>query len=333
MNATLQCLIHISELSLYFLTEYPKDKSFLKSKNISCETKGELSGAYYDLINNIDKFSHNYAKNNISLFLERFHKTIGTFNPQFSKNEANDSKDLIIYLLQSFHEELNYFGDKKAPSNLLLPDSTLRIDTYQYFYSNYNSLNFSKISQLFYGTYENIITCLECKNIFYSFQKFQIISFSTYKYRKSTFNIMDGFKDNESKEKLEGNNQYFCNRCNKLVNAETINKILEAPNKLILNIDYGKNKKNNVNKLDFEHEIDIKDYLSQYFGQKTKYRLCSVCTHIGSSGQMGHYIAYCLDKSNGIWYKFNDLNCKKVDDLNELKSCSPYLLIYELIYF
>ena len=57
---------------------------------------------------------------------------------------------------------------------------------------------------------------------------------------------MQGFKDNESTEYLFGDNKYFCNKCNKLVNAEMICKILELPFKLILNIDYGKNKINNI---------------------------------------------------------------------------------------
>ena len=38
-----------------------------------------------------------------------FKKTLGLYNPQFRKFEANDSKDLILYLLQTMHAELNYF--------------------------------------------------------------------------------------------------------------------------------------------------------------------------------------------------------------------------------
>ena len=142
---------------------------------------------------------------------------------------------------------------------------------------------------------------------------------------------MNGFKDIEKIQKLEGDNKYYCNNCNKLVNAEAFTKILELPCKLILNIDYGKNKVNNVDQLDFEDEIDLKDYLSIYFSQKTKYRLCSICTHIGRSDQTGHYITYCLDKNKNIWYIFNDARCEEVKDKSEMKKNSPYLLIYELL--
>ena len=103
---------------------------------------------------------------------KKFKEILGKYNPQFSEYEANDSKDLILYLLQTFHEELNYFGDKTAPTNIHSPNQTLRLNTYNYFNQVYNTTDFSKISQLFYGTYENVIFCLECKNNFYSYQKF-----------------------------------------------------------------------------------------------------------------------------------------------------------------
>ena len=67
------------------------------------------------------------------IILKNFHKTLGKYNEQFAKNEANDSKDLIIYLFQSFHSELNYFGDQKVPSNIPLPDPTLQSSVFNHF--------------------------------------------------------------------------------------------------------------------------------------------------------------------------------------------------------
>ena len=240
MNATLQCLIHIPELSLYFLNEYPKDRNVLKNKNFYIRTKGNLSDAYYDVVKGVDLKSKevtNYSYYN-SYSPKYFKQILGKYNMQFSRYEANDSKDLTLYLLQTFHEELNYFGDKIVPNNFRPPNNTLRVETYNFFTCSYNLTNFSKISVLFYGTYENIITCYECNTNFFSYQKFEYISFSTYKYRNSTFDIMKGFEDFESKQKLIGDNKYFCNKCQRLVNAEIFSKIIDLPKYLILNIDY-----------------------------------------------------------------------------------------------
>ena len=331
MNATLQCLLHIPELSLYFLNEYPKDKNILKNKNYYIRTKGNLSDAYYDVVNGVDIKSKEVTNIGYNSYSPKYFKQIlGKYNLQFSRYEANDSKDLILYLLQTFHEELNYFGDKIVPKNFLPLNNTLRFESYNYFNCSYNLTNFSKISLLFYGTYENVITCLKCQTNYFSYQKFEYISFSTYKYRNNTFDIMKGFEDFECTQKLIGDNKYFCNRCRKLENAEIFSKIIDLPQYLILNIDYGKNKVNDVRDLKFGYEIDLKPFLSSYNGQKTKYRLVAVCTHIGYSGATGHYIAFCLNKKNGIWYNFNDSSCRPCDK-SALYNFSPYLLIYEVI--
>ena len=330
MNATLQCLIHVPELSLYFLNEYPKDKEVLNNKNIMTKTKGQLSEAYYEVVKNVDdlsKIENNYYYN--SYRPKHFKEILGTFNPQFSKYEANDSKDLILYLLQTFHEELNYFGDKSPPVIRPIYPAT-RENIYQVFNLNYNTTNFSKISQLFYGTYENTIICSQCKTIYYSYQKYEYISFSTYNYRNESFEIKNGFAEVVSKQELKGENKYHCNKCKKSVNAETYCKIIDLPLYLILNIDYGKDKKFDVKELEFEYEMDVKDFCSVYFGQRTKYKLISICSHRGNSGPTGHYYAYCLDKKNNKWYRFDDSSCKECDRY-ELKKYSPYLLIYELI--
>ena len=330
MNATLQCLIHIPELSLYFLNEYQKDKEVLNNKNIMAKTKGHLSEAYYEVVKNVDDFSKREVTYSYSSYKPKnFKEILGTYNSQFSKYEANDSKDLILYLLQTFHEELNYFGDKSLPVIQPMFPAT-RESTYQVFNLNYNTTNFSKISQLFYGTYENTIICSECKSIYYSYQKYEYISFSTYKYHNQIFEIKNGFADIESKQNLEGENKYYCNKCKKLVNAETYCKIIDFPNYLIINIDYGKDKKFGVKELEFEHEMDVKDFCSFYFGQRTKYKLVSICTHKGSSGPNGHYYAYCLNKKIDKWYIFDDTSCKECDKY-ELRRHNPYLLIYELI--
>ena len=326
MNAILQFLIHIPDLSLYFLNEYPNDKKILESKNPNSPTKGDLSEAYYKVVLGVSKED---VENN-SYNPKNFKEILGKYNPQFSQYEANDSKDLILYLLQTFHEELNYFGDKTAPTNIPLPDQTLRLNTYNYFNNGYNTTDFSIFSKLFYGTYETIITCSECEKSFYSYQKFEYISFSTYSYRNKEFNIMQGFKDNEATRDLTGDNKYFCNICNKSVDAKTICKILELPKYLILNIDYGLNKINNVKNLIFDHEINLRNYISLYGGQKTKYKLVAICTHLGSSGQTGHYITFCLNKGNNEWYEFSDSDVNKREEKDIYKG-SPYLLLYEII--
>ena len=333
MNATLQCLLHISELNSYFLTEYPNDHLVLNSKNASSDTKGNISLAYYNVVNgvylqNLQYFNNPYMYN--SFAPRDFKEILGSYNSQFRFYEANDSKDLILYLLQTFHEELNYFGDKAFPVAMPRPNQENRPETFNYFMTTYNIQNFSIISKLFYGTYENTIKCCNCNRVYFSYQKFEFISFSTYNYRNSVFNIYNGFQDNQNTQYLRGNNQYFCPACQSLQNGETCCKIIQPPSKLIINIDYGKNKIYQVRRLIFDEMIDITRFINFNFGKNIIYQISGVCTHLGSSGPSGHYIAYCRNKQNGLWYNFND-SCVRQVQKDEIYNGSPYLLLYEQI--
>ena len=122
----------------------------------------------------------------------------------------------------------------------------------------------------------------------------------------------------------------MCNKCKKLVDAELFTKIIEPPIKLIINIDYGKDKINSVQNFNFEHELDITDFLSFKFDKSVKYKLSSICSHKGVSGPSGLYVTYCKNKENNIWYKFNNSSCGQIDNY-EINRGDPYLLIYEKI--
>ena len=63
---------------------------------------------------------------------------IGNYNPQLRRFEANDSKDLILYLLQIMHDEMNYYGDINKGLNYN-PNQYNLYETYNYFMTNYNT--------------------------------------------------------------------------------------------------------------------------------------------------------------------------------------------------
>jgi len=339
MNSTLQCLLHVSELVAYFLNEYPNDFIMLRTKNKSAITKGEISNAFYKLVNGVyDKNKMNNSLNAIKsktfpspkyFSPQEFKKVIGRCNPQFEGFSANDSKDLLLYLLQTLHEELNYFGDNQN-SNISRPNQYDRVQTFMYFMTTYNMKNFSIISNIFYGTYEIVTKCFKCNKIIYNFQKFEFISFGMFDYKNKPFNIYKGFEDNQKPNLLSGNNQFYCSSCKSLQDASTTSYIIQPPNKLIINIDYGKNKKFSPSRIIFDEEINITKYVNFNFGTEIKYRIIGVCTHKGLSGISGHYIAYCKHRLENQWYKFNDSECEKCNQ-HDIYKDSPYLLLYERI--
>jgi ubiquitin C-terminal hydrolase len=340
MNATLQCLLHVNELVSYFQKIYPKDSNSLNKINKHVDSKGQISKAFFNVIkgvssnstNNNSRFSmFNYSTNYNAFSPDEFKRTIGKYNRQFERFEANDSKDLILYLFQTIHEELNYLGNNSSLPIINRPNQLDENQTFNYFFSTYNMRNFSIISEMFYGTYKNITTCKECNLTIYNFQKFEFLSFGMYDYHGEIFTLYNGLDDNERQQELKGENQFYCNKCKKLCDAKVITKIIEAPDKLLINIDYGKNKKFQPSAVIIEDSLDLKNHV---IGQQQNlmYNLIGVCKHLGHSGSTGHYIAYCKDKEKKIWYKFNDSIVTPIKNNYEICKGNPYLLLYEKIY-
>ena len=343
MNAALQFLFHINELIIYFIEGYPKEHQHLMEINKdNVISKGDISRQIYNLVINVNENSGNINNNNCQsddsdnnsynkdFSPINFQSILGKYNPQFKNLEANDAKDLILYLLQTMHEELNYKGNQNKQLNFIPKQHNL-YETYNNFITNYNTNNLSKISLLFYGTYKTTTTCSFCKKKSYNFQKFECISFEMINYNRKKFNILDGFRDNSNPILLKDDNRLFCNYCNKSQEAEISCKIFEPPNNLLINIDYGKNKIYQPSSVEFDEEIDITKFVDFDFENRIRYKIISVCTYYGFSGDYGHYIVFCRNKKNNIWYEFNDSfysQCSK----KEIYGGSPYLLLYERIF-
>ena len=361
MNATLQCLLHVNELIIYFIEEYPKDQQQLAKINSDAASGGDISRAFFNLVIGVNENSEYVSsKKNLKPKTKKksgfnilgvfgfdndydddssydrafapteFKRTLGIHNPQFKKFEANDSKDLILYLLQTMHEELNYYGNVNKRLKYI-PNQYNIYETYNHFITNYNTNNFSKISLLFYGTYQNTTTCLVCRKKLYNFQKFEFISFGMYYYHKKKFNILYGFQDNANPTVLNGDNKFYCINCKKLQDAKVECQIFEPPAKLLINLYYGKNKKYQPSTVEFDEEIDITKFVDFDYKQKFRYRIIGVCTHYGHSGSYGHYVAFCRNTQTNTWYEFNDSFCSECNK-REIYRGSPYLLLYERIF-
>ena len=94
MNATLQCLSNTKDLNNYFLKKYKYNKN--------AENK-RLSNEFYNVMKNL----WNKKRKGTAYAPKEFKETISQMNSLFEGVQANDSKDLINFLLEQMHEELN----------------------------------------------------------------------------------------------------------------------------------------------------------------------------------------------------------------------------------
>jgi len=324
LNSILQCLLHIPKLNGFFFDIYSKQKDYLKKINKDSETAGRLCEEYYNVVLEIFK-QKDEKKNNV--VPKNLYKFLCNINEQFTKSVENDSKDLLLYLLKMMHKELNYLGDQKL-KNTPKCNPLIEAESFNFFMTTKNNLNLSIISYLFYGILKSATICQSCNTSIYNFQFFKILSFYTLKYKDKSFNIYQGFKDFCKPELMTCDNQYYCPSCKSLRDAKNTKKIYYTPPYLIINIDYGKNKKYKPKNIDFGGIIDIIDYVDKSNKSSSiQYRLIAVISDNGGAGSIGNYITYCQNNENK-WYVFNNSSVTE-SKFEDVYSSSPCILIYK----
>ena len=103
MNSGLQCISHIAELVDYFI----KDKYVSQiNKTNPLGTKGELSTFFAKMLQNL------WFGTESAFAPTKLKKAIGKFQPMFSGYNQHDSSELINYLLDGLHEDLNRVKEK-----------------------------------------------------------------------------------------------------------------------------------------------------------------------------------------------------------------------------
>ena len=338
MNATIQCFSRTTELSNYFLNP----------ENIFTQDK-KLSFSYLNLITNLWHKQNNNAK---SYSPYDFKNVISEMNPLFQGIAANDSKDLILFILQQLHEELKIKMEENTLINQYkeIADQTNRNAVLEEFKESMKN-NVSIISELYFGMNEIISDCLNCRQkgnqvIKYNFQIFNFIIFplkevSNYKKAKldnlnnninindDSVTIYDCFEQFIQPTIMTGDNMMFCNYCQQLANTSYTTKIFSTPKILILILNRGKGNEFNI-KINFDKIISIGKYVEQKEKEELNYELYGVLTHLGTSDMSGHFVSFCYSIIDKIWYKFNDAFVDPVydfqKDIHDFED--PYILFY-----
>ena len=141
--------------------------------------------------------------------------------------------------------------------------------------------------------------------------------------------ISDCFEYNSKIDFFTGQNQIYCNKCNLMSNANYTTNLETSPKVLILLLNRGTGLQFKI-KLEFPLELNIGNYIRKNEGN-TNYKLIGVITHLGESGQSGHFIAHCLSPIDNGWYTYNDAIVTKIDDIKKqvVDLGMPYLLFYQ----
>jgi ubiquitin C-terminal hydrolase len=369
-------IINISKLKIIDsnkikINEISTNNRLLKTVKYSMLSNiSELSQKLLNIFNNkqfdIDKQPLTVAFSILLFELINYKKTfivpsiikeiLGQLNPLFEGLHAADPKDLIFFIIEKLHKELNQAQQIqqqicKIDYQQQELDSRDEKKMFNKFINDSSQKNNSFISRNFYGIHRISMKCESCGVTQYSFKAFNLLIFQLKKVKEEMkkelgkyyqkLNLFDAFEVERKEELLKGENMIYCNACKSLKNGKLKQQIFGLPSVMIIILDRGKDNTDFNEEFDFPEKLDFSN--TNIIINKNSYQkffLCGVITYLGGSGSSGHYISYCRSGPNNGFICYNDSSVFDVSikdaisttiSAKDYEKRTPYILIYHKI--
>ncbi|ERN11918.1 ubiquitin carboxyl-terminal hydrolase 5 [Amborella trichopoda] len=165
MNSAIQCLVHTPEFAQYFREDYHREINWQNPLGMV----GELALAFGDLLRKL------WAPGRAPVAPRPFKAKLARFAPQFSGYNQHDSQELLAFLLDGLHEDLNrvkykpYIKSKDADGR---PDEEVADE----YWANHIARNDSIIVDVCQGQYKSTLVCPVCGKVSVTFDPFMYLS-------------------------------------------------------------------------------------------------------------------------------------------------------------
>ncbi|XP_057969699.1 ubiquitin carboxyl-terminal hydrolase 9-like isoform X2 [Malania oleifera] len=165
MNSAIQCLVHTPPLVEYFLQDYTEEIN----KQNPLGMHGELALAFGELLRKL------WSSVRTAIAPRVFKGKLARFAPQFSGYNQHDSQELLAFLLDGLHEDLNrvkqkpYIETKDSDGR---PDEEVAGECWK----NHKARNDSLIVDVCQGQYKSTLICPVCGKISITFDPFMYLS-------------------------------------------------------------------------------------------------------------------------------------------------------------
>ncbi|TNN88524.1 Ubiquitin carboxyl-terminal hydrolase 33 [Liparis tanakae] len=219
--------------------------------------------------------------------------------------------------------------------------------------SGWPSLNTAHKKDVFDGTIVSSVQCLTCDRVSVTLENFQDISLpipgkeDLAKLHSSTHqtSLIKAGSCGEAYAaqgwisfvmeyiKSTRDNMYSCEKCKKLRNGVKFCKMQSLPEILCVHLKRFRHELMFSTKISthvsFPLEgLDLQPFLAKdSAAQTTNYDLLSVICHHGTASS-GHYIAYCRNDVNNLWYEFDDQSVTEVSE-SCVQNAEAYVLFYK----
>lgn len=191
MNSALQCLTHTHPLNIYFLqNKYVDEINYrnpLGMHGYIAESYGRLVKLLWPTIDSQhDQSGSIFSRGTSSIVPREFKSVISRFAPQFAGYQQHDSQELLSFLLDGLHEDLNRIKKKpyiEMQNHHERSDEQISVESWE----NHKKRNDSIIVDLFQGQFRSTLVCPECQYISVTFDPFMYLSLPIPSTKKSFF--------------------------------------------------------------------------------------------------------------------------------------------------
>ncbi|CAH1796752.1 unnamed protein product [Owenia fusiformis] len=325
MNSVLQCLSNTKPLLEYCMQE----RHIMDINKTTSSLKGALINAFVSLLNSIWKSGESYVvPTSLKAQIQKFAPRFGGYNQQ-------DAQELLIYVLEGLHQDVNRVTTKVKRE--IIDDKQLEgLNTYEQsrlYWRNYTKVDDSFIVDTFVGQLRSTLRCTECEHKSLTFDPFWELSVPLPKRGYSDVSLQDCFNLFTVEEMLEGDERPKCEKCKTRRKCGKSFSIQKFPQVLVVTLKRFSQERFMRSKLSTNvtfpvNNLDLTEYAADKSGGPFIYNLYGVSNHSGST-YSGHYTAYAKHPYNHQWQLFNDTRVSKVSE-RQVVSSEAYLLFYEL---
>ena len=227
MNAALQCLSNVPQLSEFFA-----GSAWRADRNARSATRGEVADAFADLMARMWGPGGG-GSGGAAERPDRLKRAIALASPRFAGYEQHDSQELLRALLDALHDDTNRVRAKLAYEELHDPPGDADAKVSEAWWRYFAARSDSRVWGLFAGQLRTETQCQACRHRSRAFDPFLDLSLPIRDARDCS--LAQCLTHFTSPERI-GGGDWYCPRCRKHQPAEKRISLFRLPPVLVLHL-------------------------------------------------------------------------------------------------
>jgi len=262
-------------------------------------------------------------------------KILGSLNIVYKSYNKRNPNELISFILNTLHNELNQLKNDKNNKNIIINNDIFNKNSvikceFQKFQNSHNSI----VSNLLNWFEIKESKCTECTQTMYNMHTFNICELDIlgcFRYKKNqNITIMDCLEYSQNTK----NQKKYCQNCKKLTPMKNSSKIFTPPNIFIFSLYRGELNTDLMNvKVHIEENLNLSSYIENNKKPPTQFKLAGI---ISIQKKDNDYISFCMSPYDKQWYcynnnKINTMNLQSILNAHNNNTYIPCILEYIIL--